>query len=462
MKIRRIAFGLLVFSIISCNYVSQLIVPPTVTPLPTFSPTATATLTPTPTATPLVLAFIPPECSSQPIATLSPGLSLQLTPEFSSEDISQQSQLEILEEIVGIVKEVYVYTDYNGRDWSEIATRYRAMVEAGLTTDVFYVQMKNMIRELGDEHSEFISPIDIQKLEKELRGEIEYVGVGIYSDVDYERERLVVISTYPGSPAELSGIQAHDSILFVDGLPITQESEIRTYGPICSAVVVTVQSPGESPRDVMLIRSSTGGSIPIDARKVPTTDGSNVGYIYIPSFFDETLPPQIENALEEFGHLDGLILDLRTNGGGINTVVYPILSLFTKGKLGEFVSRTASRGLTIEANPIYNSQTVPLVIMVGEGTVSFGEIFAGILRDARDAKIVGETSLGNVEVLHEYDFEDGSVIWIASETFDSEFSDDDWEETGIVPDVQAPAEWDTFYFETDPAIPAALELLGHH
>jgi C-terminal processing protease CtpA/Prc len=100
--------------------------------------------------------------------------------------------------------------------------------------------------------------------------------------------------------------------------------------------------------------------------------------------------------------------------------------------------------------------------MVSEDTVSFGEIFAGVMRDVRGAKITGETSLGNVEVLKGYDFEDGSVIWIASETFDSDFSDDDWEETGIIPDLPAPAEWDTFYFDTDPAIPAALELLGHH
>jgi len=74
---------------------------------------------------------------------------------------------------------------------------------------------------------------------------------------------------------------------------------------------------------------------------------------------------------------------------------------------------------------------------------------------------VGETSLGNVEVLHRYDFEDGSQLWIASERFDSAFSDANWEETGIIPDVQAYAEWDTFYFDTDPSIAAALDLLGH-
>jgi len=165
--------------------------------------------------------------------------------------------------------------------------------------------------------------------------------------------------------------------------------------------------------------------------------------------------------LNEFGPLDGLILDLRMNGGGSSSVTYPILEYFINGRLGQFVSRDAARDLEIEANEIQNSQTVPLIVMVSQDTVSFGEIFAGVLQDADRAQIVGETSLGNVEVLHGYDFEDGSQIWLAAETFYSAFSDANWEETGIVPDVQAFSEWDTFYFETDPSISAAVNLLGH-
>jgi C-terminal peptidase prc len=460
MKTKRILFGILALSLLSCNYLTQMIVPPTATPIPTFTPTITAS--PTPTAIPLVPAFIPPECdAAAPLATIAPDVAIPPVLEIETKEISQRIQLQILDEIEQIVEDVYIYPDYNGKDWTGIVAQYRVMVEAGLSTQQFYNEMQNMIDELEDDHSSFISPIKAQQSEAELKGEIEYVGVGIYSEVDLERERLVVISTFPGSPAEYGGIQSHDSILLVDGLPITRDSGIRTRGPACTAVVVTVQSPGESPHDVMLMRSSIGGNIPIDARNVPTTDGSNIGYIFIPSFFDETLPPQIEVALEEFGPLDGLVLDLRTNGGGSSTVAYPILSFFTGGKLGEFVSRTESHGLSIEANPIHNSQTVPLVVMVSKDTVSFGEIFSGVLRDARNAKIVGETSLGNVEVLHGYDFEDGSVIWIASETFDSDFSDDNWEETGIIPDIEAYAPWDTFYFDTDPALNAALELLGH-
>jgi len=459
MIIKRLTFGFLILSLLACNYATQMVFPPTATPPPTSTPTATAS--PTPTPEPLKPAFIPPECATVPLATIAPETASQPAPEFETVDITQGEQMRILREISNIVKDVYVYTDFNGKDWNEIESRYKEKVQSGLDTESFYREMQSMIDELGDEHSAFISPLEVEQADAQLKGDIEFVSVGIYGQPDLERERMIVISTYPGSPAEYAGIQHHDSILLVDGLPITEKSGNHLRGPKCSAVVLTVQSPGEAPRAVMLIRTSIEGNIPIDARLISTPDGSKIGYIFIPSFFDETLPGQIENALNQFGQLDGLILDVRLNRGGSSNVTYPILEYFANGRLGRFVSRADSRPLTIEPNPIRNSQTVPLVIMVSKDTVSFGEIFAGVLKDSGRARIVGETSLGNVEVLHGYNFEDGSQLWIASETFYSAFSDSNWEETGIIPDVQAFAEWDTFYFDTDPSIAAALELLGH-
>ena len=420
--------------------------------------TATASLTPTPVLQP---AYIPPECGTVPLATVPPDLAVQATSEVQIEEISQEEQLSIFRELGDVVEAVYVYPDYNGKDWNEIESRYQSRIEAGLDTQAFYNEMSLMIEELGDEHSFFLSPIEVEETEAELRGDVEFVGVGIYGQPDFERGRLIVVSTFPGSPAELGGIQHHDSILSVDGQPITEDFSNLLRGPQCSAVVLNVQSPGEAPRDVMLVRYSIQGNVPIDARPVLTSDGSRIGYIFIPSFFDETLPEQIKNALNEFGPLDGLILDVRMNGGGSSSVAYPILEFFIQGRLGQFVTRDASHELEINANEIQNSQTVPLIVMVSQDTVSFGEIFAGVLQDAGRAQIVGETSLGNVEVLHGYDFEDGSQVWIASATFISAFSDANWEETGIVPDVQAFAEWDTFYFENDPSIAAAVDLLGH-
>ena len=455
MQIKRVLFGCLVLSMLACNFVTRLVFPPTATP--TVLPTVTASLVPTPT--PLLPAYIPPECAAVPLATLTPGQVIQAAPDFQIEEISREEQLNILQELGDMIELIYVYPDYNGQDWNEIEARYRTKIETGLDTQAFYEEMSAMIEELGDEHSFFLSPSEVAEAEAELRGEIEYVGVGVYGQT--EQGRLMVVSTFPGSPAEHAGIQHHDSILRVDGQAVEDEFSDRLRGTPCSAVTLTVQSPGQAPRDVMLVRSTIQGNVPINARLIATTDGSRIGYIFIPSFFDETLPGQIESALNTFGPLDGLILDLRMNGGGSSSVAYPIMEYFIQGRLGQFISRSDSRVLEIEANEIQNSQTVPLVVMVSEDTVSFGEIFAGVLQDAGRAQIVGETSLGNVEVLHGYNFEDGSQVWIAAEKFTSAFSNSNWEETGIVPDVQAFAEWDTFYFETDPSIAASVNLLGH-
>jgi carboxyl-terminal processing protease len=104
---------------------------------------------------------------------------------------------------------------------------------------------------------------------------------------------------------------------------------------------------------------------------------------------------------------------------------------------------------------------VPLVILVGSDTVSFAEVFSGVLQEAGRAHIVGRTTDGNVETLHGYDFEDGSQAWIAQETFRPP-SGTDWEETGIVPEVEIPLDWDEFTAEDDAQLEAALKLLREH
>jgi carboxyl-terminal processing protease len=461
MMKKKIVFGFLILTLLSCNYVTQMIVPPTATPLPTA--TATITITPTSTIVPLVPAFIPPQCTGTPLATVSPDVAAQATPEKESNvEISKNEQSNILKDVEKIIEKDYVYPDYNGKNWKEIKSRYQSKIEAGLGTDGFYAEMENMLTELGDDHSFFLSPLDVKQSEDELRGDVQFTGVGIYGNFDTSRQRIIVVSTFPDSSAEYAGIKPHDSIISVDNQPVFNGDQDRLQGPECSAVVVSVESPGEQPRQIMLVRESFNENLRIDARLVRTTDGSKIGYIFIPTFFDETIPPQIEKALKDFGPLDGLILDVRMNGGGSSDVVNPIMAFFASGRLGRFVSRTGSRTLKVDPNPIDNSQTVPIVVIVSRDTVSYGEIFAGIMRDSRGAKITGETSLGNVELLHGFDFDDGSQMWLAAERFIPEHSPNaNWEDTGIVTDVTAFADWDMITFENDPSIAEAVTLLGH-
>ncbi len=448
MNIRRILSVFVVLSSLACNFVMRA-----------FDASTPAPAVPTP-------AYIPAECQNLPLATVPPATALALPAPVlqANPEVGLELQKQIFEEIVSTVDDVYVYPDFNGVDWEGIKDRYREKIDSGLNTQGFYSAIQSMITELGDEHSHFESPVEVAESEAELAGTEDFVGIGAYILPLEEKNRVSLISVFPGSPAEQAGLMPHDSILAVDGIPIVQDGKARNHlvrGPQCSAVVLTVQSPGGVPHTVMLVRQRIQSPLLIQAVLLPASDGSRVGYIFLPTFFDETIPGQVAEALEKFGELDGLILDNRLNGGGSSSVVEPVLSYFVSGALGRFTSRKESRLLAVEAHPIQNSQTVPLVVLVEEDTVSFGEIFSGVLRDAGRARIVGRGTLGNVEILHGYDFKDGSRLWIAEETFIPANSSANWELTGIVPDVTAYADWDTFTFEHDPSIAAALQLLGH-
>ena len=109
-------------------------------------------------------------------------------------------------------------------------------------------------------------------------------------------------------------------------------------------------------------------------------------------------------------------------------------------------------------NDINNSSQIPLVILIGPDTVSYGEIFSGILQDAGRAILIGEQTEGNVETLWGYDFDDGSRAWIAHDTFrPANHPDQDWEVTGIIPDINIIVDWVEYSVDDDPAVIEALE-----
>jgi carboxyl-terminal processing protease len=471
MKAKKIVFVLLVMLLLSCNVLTQATRqnPPTTIPITGNIPmTETApanTSTPEPVSINSV-TYLPPGCQNIALATIpaattiaEPTPSLGVNPEITSE-----TQLKVFEALVSKIEQVYLYPDFNGIDWQSVTAAYRAKIKTGLDTETFYNEMNNLISELKDDHSQFQSPVQLAKAQAELAGHNDFVGIGALILPLPDKERVSILAVFPDSAADHAGLKPHDSILATDGIPIVSDGKVfvqHTRGPLCSAVTLTVQSPNEEPREVMVVRFRINAPVPIDARLVTTRDGSKIGYIFLPSFFDETIPAQVKKVLEEFGQLDGLILDNRMNGGGSSDVLNPVLAYFTHGNLGNFVTRTSQRSLEIKANLVNNSQEVPLVVLVGPETVSFGEIFAGVLQDTGRALLVGKTTLGNVEVLHSHDFEDGSRLWLAQERFDPLISHANWEKDGIVPDVEAFADWDTFTFDSDPSIAAALKLLGH-
>ena len=173
---------------------------------------------------------------------------------------------------------------------------------------------------------------------------------------------------------------------------------------------------------------------------------------------------QVAQGLEEMytdAPLDGLILDNRMNEGGSSLVFEPILSNFISGKLGYFIRHSVEYPLMVKLHDIRGSSYLPLVVLVGPGTASFGEIFSGILQDTGRAYLMGTSTQGNVEVLWGYDFKDGSQLWLANETFRPlNHSGQDWETSGIIPDMIVQGEFDQYSLDNDPAVLAAIQYLS--
>lgn len=404
-------------------------------------------------------AIPPPTASPAPTATLTPTSTPHPTPAAWQEDV--------FEDLWQTVHDEYLYPDFNGLDWSAIHSEYQMKIQSGLSEEQFYAAMREMITQLGDDHSVFLSPDEVRQEDAEFAGNNDYVGIGVLTKPVPERQRVTIILVFPGSPAEAAGLSAHDSILEVDGQPIFDGEVFHREllrGRVGSKVELTVQTPGQGPRQVSLSRERVTGAVPVPFTELSSSTGKRIGYILLATFADETIDDQVGKALQalsEEGKLDGLILDNRQNGGGSDYVARGVLSYFTRGVVGYFFDRRQERRVVnIVGRDIHGSQDVPLVVLVGPDTVSFGEIFSGVLQDKGRAYLIGETTEGNIELLWGYDFEDGSRAWIAHESFrPRNHPDQDWEKTGIIPDREVISNWDEVSLETDPAIQAALEYL---
>jgi C-terminal peptidase prc len=409
-----------------------------------------------------VTPYIPPECAGTTITTLPLDDPPPTT--VPPEALSTERQFLLVETIDDLVQENYFDPNLGGTDWNTAVATLSAAIEAGMTTATLYERISALVESLADEHSRFETPEEVATFDEIFSGDNDYVGIGILAITDFDEGLVTIVTVFPGSPADRSGLRPHDSIVAVDGLPMGDDPAARAYrlrGPECSLVVMTVRSPGEEERSVAAVRARVQGNVAIHAALVPVDDGRRVAYILIPTFFDMTIDDQVRDALEEFGPLDGLIIDLRPNGGGSSVVAEPIMSLFVGGTVGDYLSRDGTRALSLEADPVHNSDTVPLAILVGEHTESYGEIVAGIL-GARDRSVViGETTMGNVETLHGFALPGGSMLWVAAEVFRPRSDPDaDWERDGIVPDIEVEVDWHDFTFDTDPALDPALEALA--
>ena len=247
-----------------------------------------------------------------------------------------------------------------------------------------------MLRVL-DPHSSFFDPKSYSLLREEQRGK--YYGVGM--QVGPRNNKVIVIAPFVGTPAYRAGIRPGDVIIAVDGKPTdnmsTSDVADLLKGPKGTQVKITVLREGaEKPLEFNVIRDE----IPRYSVDLHFMIRPGIGYMHITSF-QETTEHEVTAALDEFGDLKGLILDLRQNPGGLLSEGVGVADKFLrKGQVIVSHHGRSSPEKIYRAAHGNGGKEYPLVVLVNRGTASASEIVSGAIQDHDRGLIVGETTFG--------------------------------------------------------------------
>ena len=297
-----------------------------------------------------------------------------------------------------------------------------------------YGAVGGMVDALGDTgHSRFLSPEMVQAQHNFTTGQFE--GIGAY--VEMKEGHVVIVAPMDGSPAQQAGLHPGDVVLGVDGegvagLPIDQVVS-RIVGPAGTPVTLTILTPetGQT-RDVTLVRAH----ITLQNVTWQRLPGTQIAHVRIVAF-SEGVTEDLKQALSEIEQqgMTGIILDLRSNPGGLLSEAVGTASQFLAG--GNVLLEKNAQG---EIRPVAVvggglAPNLPLVVLIDPGTASAAEIVSGALQDAGRAKLVGETTFGTGTVLNEFTLSDGSALLLATEEWLTPEGRQLWHQ-GIAPDVQ--------------------------
>ena len=288
--------------------------------------------------------------------------------------------------------------------------RQKAMERSIESSDDAYRAIESMLAQLGDPYTRLLRPDDYTALKNSTSGNLS--GVGLQLGPDEDGNGVVVISALEGSPAGEAEITSGTRLLSVDGRSVMDmglEGTVSALrGDVGSQVVLTFENSNGETSELTLERRS------VDLRPVRTRrlrSGSHtLGYLRITQFSDG-VPEQVKEALTELQNKDieGLVLDLRNNSGGLVSAGLAVADDFLAG--GAIVETRNREGIndTIQASlqTVYDG---PMVTLVNGGTASASEILAGALQDNDRATLLGGQTFGKGLIQTLTNLSDGSGL----------------------------------------------------
>ncbi|MQQ08573.1 PDZ domain-containing protein [Epibacterium sp. SM1979] len=291
---------------------------------------------------------------------------------------------------------VYEQLDLFGDIFERIRVQYVEQVD---DKELIEAAISGMLSSL-DPHSSYLSPDDAAAMRVQTRGE--FGGLGI--EVTQEEGFVKVVSPIDGTPADEAGIEAGDFITHVDnesvlGLSLDEAVDLMR-GPVGSEIVITVVREGsDEPFDISIIRDT----ITLTAVRARTEGKTAV--LRVTTFNDQTydnLEAGLEEQIEAAGgieNIEGIVLDLRNNPGGLLNQAIKVSDAFLdKGEIVSTRGRNPEDGERFNAEPGDLADGLPMVVLINGGSASASEIVAGALQDHHRAIVVGTKSFGKGSV----------------------------------------------------------------
>ncbi|MCY4148129.1 MAG: S41 family peptidase [Gammaproteobacteria bacterium] len=288
-----------------------------------------------------------------------------------------------------------------------------------------------------DAHSAFLEPVGYKQMQTDTDGQ--FGGLGI--EVTKENDLIKVVAPIDGTPADEAGLQSGDFIIEIDGVSVLKmplnEAVSKMRGEPGTEIGLTIQREGVPDLfQVELVRTV----IQLQSVRSELLE-PGLGYLRLSSFQSGTaqhMRVQIKALVDDNeGSLDGLVLDLRNNPGGILSSAVEISDMFLDG--GDIVSikgRIESSRKTYSAQPGDILDAKPMVILVNGGSASASEIVAGALQDHKRAVIIGTNTFGKGSVQSIIPINYGRALKLTTSLY---FTPDDRviQKKGIAPDITA-------------------------
>ena len=267
-----------------------------------------------------------------------------------------------------------------------------------------------LIRDLGDPHSSFLPAAEYENLSIRIEGE--HGGVGL--EVVDRGGWVTVVSPIPGGPGQRAGIRGGDQFFEINGVSadtmVTDQAVEVLRGRPGSEVTVRMLRPGvEEPIEFTFERAT------IVLRAVPFALMLEPGIGYVPlQSVSETSSREVRAAVDSLRAegLDGLILDLRGNPGGLLDEGIAVSDLFLEAELPivETRGRAENQSATYSSSSPDQYRDLPIVVLVDAHSASASEIIAGALQDHDRAVVIGETTYGKGSVQSLFPLTGGDVL----------------------------------------------------